>query len=339
MIVVDDEKNRSNLADLPLVEKYRPKNLNDIISHTDIVETIKNFVDSQKLTHLLLHGPAGTGKTSCAISIANMIYEAKDLKQMILELNASDNRGIDVVREDIKTFCSASSMALTRYKFKMVILDEADMMTGPAQAALRRVIEKFTRNVRFILICNQVSKIIPAVQSRCLRFRYPPLKPEFCLQKVTEICDKEKYQITGNNKNQVLTGLIEAAKGDMRKVLNMLESTALAFNNVISEENIYTISGRPSKDNVKSIIDCCKTKEFDYCFKYVFAIKQEKGFTINDLVEQLLNVVLETIHTKGLDLKTKTILRLQKIDYSYKIGGSEKLLIGNLVSAIREYYA
>eukprot|EP00349_Pseudokeronopsis_sp_Brazil_P003109 CAMPEP_0202957702 /NCGR_PEP_ID=MMETSP1396-20130829/2088_1 /ASSEMBLY_ACC=CAM_ASM_000872 /TAXON_ID= /ORGANISM="Pseudokeronopsis sp., Strain Brazil" /LENGTH=158 /DNA_ID=CAMNT_0049675341 /DNA_START=6 /DNA_END=482 /DNA_ORIENTATION=+ len=146
---------------LPFVEKYRPDDLSQIISHHDIVETIQKFIKERKMPHLLFHGPPGTGKTSCIQAIAKHLYGAQNYKNMILELNASDDRGINVVRDQIKSFCSTQQ--LMSKGIKLVILDECDSMTNQAQMALRRIVEKYTKNTRFCLICNYISKIIPAL--------------------------------------------------------------------------------------------------------------------------------------------------------------------------------
>lgn len=153
-------------ANLPWVEKYRPNALKELISHEDIIRTIRKFISQDKLPHLLFYGPPGTGKTSTILACAKEIYKTKEFNSMVLELNASDDRGIGVVRGQILSF--ASTRTIFNSGYKLVILDEADSMTNDAQNALRRIIEKFTDNVRFCLICNYLSKIIPAIQSRCV---------------------------------------------------------------------------------------------------------------------------------------------------------------------------
>ncbi|CAE6449621.1 unnamed protein product, partial [Rhizoctonia solani] len=174
---------------LPWVEKYRPVTLSDVVSHQDITSTIERFIEKNRLPHLLFYGPPGTGKTSTIVAVARRIY-GNDYKKQILELNASDDRGIEVVREQIKQF--AETRTLFNKGFKLIILDEADMMTQAAQAALRRVIEQYTRNVRFCIICNYVNKITPAIQSRCTRFRFSPLPIPEVEKRVNMVIESEK---------------------------------------------------------------------------------------------------------------------------------------------------
>ena len=176
---------------LPWVEKYRPKQLDDLISHQDIISTIHRFINENKLPHLLFYGPPGTGKTSTILACAKKLYGEKSSKSMVLELNASDERGIEVVREQIKNFASSKTM-FSNGGYKLIILDEADAMTQFAQNALRRVIEKYTKNVRFCIICNYVVKIIPALQSRCTRFRFAPLQNDQIETRLDWIVDQER---------------------------------------------------------------------------------------------------------------------------------------------------
>lgn len=197
------------------MEKYRPSNLDEMISHGEIISTsrlwypvsggihslhrvvlafvhfsVGHFIEKKQLPHLLFYGPPGTGKTSTILACAKQLYNPAQFKTMVMELNASDDRGIDVVRQQILNFASTRTVF---GNFKLIILDEADSMTNDAQNALRRIIEKYTENVRFGIICNYLSKIIPAVQSRCTRFRFGPLTPEQILPRLDNIIAKERY--------------------------------------------------------------------------------------------------------------------------------------------------
>ncbi|GBG66433.1 hypothetical protein CBR_g61476 [Chara braunii] len=204
----------------PWVEKYRPKTLDDVAAHRDIIDTIGRLTSENRLPHLLLYGPPGTGKTSTILAVARQLYGPSQYQNMTLELNASDDRGIDVVRNLIQDFASTQ-----RFNFggknntKLVILDEADAMTKDAQFSLRRIIEKYTRNTRFCLICNYVSKIIPALQSRCTRFRFAPLAPVDVTLRLRHIVQEERLNVTDDG----LRAIVRLGNGDMRKALNILQ--------------------------------------------------------------------------------------------------------------------
>lgn len=206
---------------LPWVEKYRPKSLDELVAHDEIISTINALIDNNRLPHLLLYGPPGTGKTSTIIACAHRLYGDK-YGSMVLELNASDERGIDVVRDTIKNFASTRQMFSNAPK--LIILDEADAMTSAAQMALRRVMEKFTRNARFCMICNYSNKIIPALQSRCTRFRFAPLSPEQAIARTKDIADAEHLNYTSEG----LEACVRLGNGDMRRCLNILQSTSMS---------------------------------------------------------------------------------------------------------------
>jgi replication factor C subunit 3/5 len=215
----------------PRVEKYRPATLADVSGHQDILATINKFVDSNRLPHLLLYGPPGTGKTSTILALARRIYGVENVRQMVLELNASDDRGIDVVREQIKTFASTKqifSLGASTMKagggsiaaYKLIILDEADAMTNTAQMALRRIMEKYTANTRFCIIANYSHKLSPALLSRCTRFRFSPLKEPDIRVLVDKVIEEESVKILP----EATDALVRLSKGDMRRALNVLQA-------------------------------------------------------------------------------------------------------------------
>ncbi|XP_026684922.1 replication factor C subunit 5 [Diaphorina citri] len=176
------------------VEKYRPSTLDELVSHQDIISTINRFIDENELPHLLFYGPPGTGKTTTILACARKLYTKAQFNAMVLELNASDDRGIGIVRDQIFQFASTKTMHKSSYK--LIILDEADAMTNDAQNALRRIIEKFTTNVRFCIICNYLSKIPPAIQSRCTRFRFGPLDSSLIMSRLDYVIEQEKDDIS-----------------------------------------------------------------------------------------------------------------------------------------------
>ncbi len=207
--------------------------LADVSGHHDILATINKFVDANRLPHLLLYGPPGTGKTSTILALARRIYgDDSNMRQMVLELNASDDRGIDVVREQIKTFASTRQIfAVGRRNgggdgsgalggYKLIILDEADAMTNTAQMALRRIMEKYTANTRFCIIANYAHKLSPALLSRCTRFRFSPLKEPDIRALVDRVIEEEHVRIMPD----ATDALVTLSKGDMRRALNVLQA-------------------------------------------------------------------------------------------------------------------
>ncbi len=232
----DNTKNKL----LPWSEKYRPCTIENVIYHEKIIKTIVNYLDANKLPHLLFYGPPGTGKTSSILAVAKHYY-GEDFNNMVLVLNASEERGIETVRNRIKQFVTTCGLAENEStpKFKLIILDEIDAMTDDAQAILRKVIEKYVSNVRFCFICNYLKKINPAIQSRCVIFRFKPIPYENMHEFVLEVCKNEKIQM----RKSAIKLVIERANGDMRKLLNILQSIYM----YVGSSDIATISNSEFK--------------------------------------------------------------------------------------------
>lgn len=274
-----DPSSKSSEVQLPWVEKYRPERLEDLVAHEDIINIITNLIDSDNLPHLLLYGPPGTGKTSTIVAAAKRMY-GKSYGGMTLELNASDARGIDVVRNEIKEF--AGTKQLFNNGVKLIILDEADAMTSDAQFALRRVIEKYTKNARFCLICNYVSKIIPALQSRCTRFRFAPLSQNQIQSRLEDVAKAENVDLTEDGMKAVL----RLSGGDMRRVLNLLQSTAMSHEEV-NENNVYSTSGAPLPRDVDEILNCLLNEPMQDAFTKISNMCSTKGYALNDILQEL----------------------------------------------------
>uniref|UniRef100_A0A3P9JNL0 AAA+ ATPase domain-containing protein n=1 Tax=Oryzias latipes TaxID=8090 RepID=A0A3P9JNL0_ORYLA len=279
-VMASTSKTPLQSRNLPWVEKYRPQKLDDLISHRDILSTIQRFVREDRLPHLLLYGPPGTGKTSTILACARQLYKDKEFNSMVLELNASDDRGIDVVRGPILSF--ASTRTIFKKGFKLVILDEADAMTQDAQNALRRVIEKFTENTRFCLICNYLSKIIPALQSRCTRFRFGPLSADQMIPRLRHVIQEESIDITEDGMKAIVT----LSSGDMRRSLNVLQSTSMAYGKV-TEDSVYTCTGQPLRSDIANILDWCLNKDFTSAYKQILQLKTLKGLALHDILTEL----------------------------------------------------
>ena len=200
-------------------EKYRPRTLDDVVGQKHVTERLKSYVASRNMPHLLLTGPAGTGKTTCSLALARGMF-GDEWKGNFIELNASDERGIDVVRGKIKEFARTSPLGGA--EFKIIFMDEADALTSDAQAALRRTMEKYSGICRFILSCNYSSKIIDPIQSRCAVFRFKPLTTEDIREFLQMIVTKENVDIT----DEAMAGLVHVARGDMRRAVNSLQVAA-----------------------------------------------------------------------------------------------------------------
>uniref|UniRef100_A0A8C6LXC2 Replication factor C (activator 1) 5 n=1 Tax=Nothobranchius furzeri TaxID=105023 RepID=A0A8C6LXC2_NOTFU len=284
---------------LPWVEKYRPQTLDDLISHKDILSTLQRFISEDKLPHLLFYGPPGTGKTSTILACARQLYKDKEFNSMVLELNASDDRGIDVVRGPILSF--ASTRTIFKKGFKLVILDEADAMTQDAQNALRRVIEKFTENTRFCLICNYLSKIIPALQSRCTRFRFGPLSPDQMVPRLEHVIQQENVEVTPDGMKAIVT----LSSGDMRRSLNILQSTSMAYGKV-TEDTVYTCTGQPLRSDIANILDWCLNKDFNTAYNQILQLKTLKGLALHDILTEV-HLLVHRGETSGVAERFKEI--------------------------------
>ncbi|XP_042459249.1 replication factor C subunit 3-like [Zingiber officinale] len=309
----------------PWVEKYRPQSLADVAAHRDIIDTIDRLTSENRLPHLLLYGPPGTGKTSTILAVARKLYGAQ-YKNMILELNASDDRGIDVVRQQIQNFASARSLSFgTKSTVKLVLLDEADAMTKDAQFALRRVIEKHTKSTRFALICNHVNKIIPALQSRCTRFRFAPLDSSNIRERLEHVIKAEGLDVDQGG----LTSLVRLSNGDMRKALNILQSTHMSSQH-INEEAVYLCTGNPMPKDIEQIAYWLLNESFKSAFNYISDVKMRKGLALVDIVREVTMFVFKIKMPPT--IRVKLINDLADIEYRLSFACNDKLQLGSLIS-------
>jgi replication factor C subunit 3/5 len=319
---IDAAVKMSTELQLPWVEKYRPKTLEELVAQDDIINILTNLIDNDNLPHLLFYGPPGTGKTSTIVAAAKRMYGAKAYSSMSLELNASDARGIDVVRNEIKEF--AGTRQLWNNGVKLVILDEADAMTSDAQFALRRIIEKYTKNTRFCLICNYVSKIIPALQSRCTRFRFAPLARDQIEGRLLEVVKAENVQTTEDGINAVL----RLSGGDMRRVLNLLQSTSMS-SKVVDEKSVYLTSGAPLPQDMMTILDLLMNHSFQATYERMVEICTTNGYALSDVLADL------TVMVTALELPNETLAHLldgmSNVEHRLAFGTDEKLQAASLV--------
>ncbi|KAG2385952.1 hypothetical protein C9374_003101 [Naegleria lovaniensis] len=322
-----DEKN------LMWIEKYRPHELSDLLSHTEIISTIQRLIDGRRLPHLLFYGPPGTGKTSTVLAIAKQLF-GNNLSHHVLELNASDDRGIQVIRQEIKDFASTKGLKFFSAQkqdipdIKLIILDEADQLTKDAQAALRRTIEKYSKNVRFCLICNYVNKIIPALQSRCTRFRFCPLKKHEVVSRLEQICNAEHVVF-----NQLgLEAVFKLSNGDMRKCVNILQSTYMSFGQ-ITEDNVHMCTGNPLKSDIRQIVNVLFNDGLHDCYKKIASIKTDKGLALQDIIREVFQYVMRlSIPTP---VRIYLLEQMSDIEYRLSFGTSEPLQTMALISAFQ----
>ena len=310
---------------LPWVEKYRPDNFDSIISHQKIINSIKSMIDKNNLPHLLLHGPAGTGKTSTINVICKYLF--KDEKNNhTLELNASDDRNISTVRNEIQNF--ASTDLIFTDGIKIIILDEADAMTTPAQMALRCIIESNTQHVRFCIICNTIDNIIPAIQSRCAKFRFPPLKNNFVNDFLNKIVEKEKLSFDKSGINSI----VKISKGDLRKAINILQSTSLSLDesNFINAKNVYSNIGYPSDKDVRSIFYQLTNFDYNHSLTYITNFKLKKGLSLHDIITEITYILLE--HQLPDKILIDILKNIGDLEFFLSKGTNEDAHLSTLVS-------
>jgi len=290
---------------LPWVEKYRPKNIEEIISHTQNIDTIKKLLENESLPHLLFHGSPGTGKTSMILAIAKKIY-GKNMRLMVMKLDASDDRGINSVREDIKGFAEKTNMF--QKGIKLIILDEVDAMTFDAQFALRRIIEIYSLSVRFCLICNYENKIIPAIRSRCANFRFSNIDNKNISIKLEQIIQSEKLICeTG-----VSDTIAKISKGDLRKAINLLQSVSMN-SDYITNNICFDSSGIPSSKIVKEILDILMDNNIDFNQSYEILNKLiiSQGYSLSIFLKEL---ILEIINYKELNKMVTIMIDLAELE-------------------------
>ncbi|MCX8158388.1 MAG: replication factor C small subunit [Candidatus Diapherotrites archaeon] len=309
---------------LPWVEKYRPKSLSEIIGHEEIIKRLKSYVDNKNVPNLLFTGPAGVGKTSAAVALARELFP-KNFNLNFIELNASDDRGIDVVRNTIKDFARTLSFDSA---FKIIFLDESDALTNDAQQALRRTMERYTKTCRFILSANYSSRIIEPIQSRCVVFRFKPLSARDIEKKIKEICKEENVSITESG----LEALIYVSEGDLRKAINVLQA-ASSIDKHVSEKNIFSVSSRAKPEEVRQMINLAIEGKFLDSRDKLNILLYEYGMSGEDIV---LQIYREILSMKELDDKQKIKLIELIAEYSFRIaeGANERIQIEALLAAM-----
>jgi replication factor C small subunit len=304
------------------IEKYRPQKLADIVGQDEIVERLSSYVRSGNLPHLLFTGSAGVGKTTAAVTMAREFF--RDSWQMnFRELNASDERGIDVVRNQIKQF--ARTTPLGDATFKILFLDEADALTTDAQSALRRTMETYAQTCRFILSCNYSSKIIDPIQSRCAIYRFKPLGPDAIKEEIFRIAKQEGLTIT----DAAMDAIVYIAQGDMRKAINAVQGAAIISPSV-DEKRVYSITSTARPDEINELLSLSLKGDFDGAESLLSQLLHERGIAPNELINQCYRALLKQDMDRG--LKVQLIDHLGEADFRLSEGANSDIQMESLIA-------
>jgi|SRR5271157_551713 len=303
-------------------EKYRPRKLEDVIGQEQIVKRLKSYVKSGNLPHLLFSGPPGVGKTACAISVAREMF-GDTWQNNFTELNASDERGIDVVRNNIKNFARTSPLGEAR--FKIIFLDEADALTSDAQSALRRTMERYTATCRFIISCNYSSKIIEPIQSRCAVYRFGPLSPKDIETMVGRIEKGEGIRVTKDG----LDAIIYVARGDMRKAVNALQSASTVSKHITAEV-IYETTSTAKPQEIEDMLKLALNGQFMDARNKLDDLLIKYGLSGGDIIDQIYT----SMFSLGLreDVLVSLIDRIGEADFRLTEGASERIQVEALLA-------
>ena len=306
------------------VEKYRPQVLSDVINQTEIIGSLQALIkDPTDMPHLLFSGSAGVGKTTTALCIARQIL-GEFVREYTLELNASDERGIGMVREKVKRFSRFAGMA--DVPFKIIILDEADEMTSDAQTALRRIIEDTAKYCRFILIANNISKIIDPIQSRCATFKFTSIPEEDVISHLQDIAKKEKVK----SDKKGLKAIYDYSEGDLRHAINLMQATASL--GAITEEHVKASAGLTKTTDVDEVLKLAiGGKVLDAREKMIELIKVY-GMSESDFLKYLNSAVFKTKHKKLSDV----IQVIAKYDYRILVGANPEIQLSALLAEIAD---
>jgi len=304
-------------------EKYRPENFQEVIGQDEIVKRVKNLTDSLNIPHLLFAGPAGTGKSSLALITVKQLFGEK-WRENYLELNASDERGIDVVRQKVKDF--ARTKAIHSVPFKVIFLDEADALTREAQQALRRTMENYTNTCRFILSCNYSSKIIDPIQSRCAIFRFKLLEKKDMDKIIKRIGEGEKLNIL----EDAYESLYEASEGDCRRVINLIQATASISVN-ITKELVNTIVSNAKPKDIKVVLEYALSGDFQAAKDKLLDIMLKESISGQDIIKaiqkEIWNLQIEP------EIKVRLTEKTGEIEFRLVEGSDEFIQLESLLAS------
>ncbi len=304
------------------VEKYRPSKLSEIVNQTEIIGSLEALIkDPTDMPHLMFSGSAGVGKTTTALCIARQIL-GENSKDYTLELNASDERGIGMVREKVKKFSRYAGMV--DVPFKIIILDEADEMTSDAQTALRRIIEDTAKYCRFILIANNISKIIEPIQSRCATFKFTSIPEEDMINHLENISKKEKVKVDRKG----LKAIYDYSEGDLRHAINLMQATASIGD--ISEDNVKASAGLTKTSDVDNVLKMALSGKIIDAREKMIELIKVYGMSESDFLKYLNYAVFKTKHER----LSEILEVIAKYDYRILVGANPEIQLSALLAEL-----
>lgn len=306
------------------IEKYRPKTLSEIVGQGEIIERLMSYVAAGSLPHLLFTGSAGIGKTTAAVALAREFF-GEEWRMNFRELNASDDRGIDVVRNQVKQFARTSPFG--EAEFKILFLDEADALTSDAQSALRRTMETYAMTCRFILSCNYSSKIIDPIQSRCAVYRFRLLGNEAITTMIKRIGHEQNLTLSPD----IFDAICDVAQGDMRKAINALQGAAIRSHD-IKPDMIYEIAATARPEEMKELINLCISGNFEGAEQILYQLVHDKGIAPQELLVQLYRVVLQSALPD--QVRIQVISHIGETDFRLSEGAHSDIQMEALIAKI-----
>ena len=305
------------------IEKHRPTKVEDIAGQKEATRILKGFITSGEMPHLIFAGPPGVGKTTAAICLA-MEMIGENWRDHFLEMNASNDRGIGIIREDIKDF--ARTQSITEGKFKIIFLDEADELTPEAQAALRRTMEVYFRNVRFIFSCNYSTGIIPPLQSRAVLIRFKKIEQDDMKKALSSISSKEGMHLS----EDIMDAICENAEGDLRRGVNLLQS--LSYLEKPSVRDVYEIAGNVEEKNLIPLLSNARHGNFEEASRIGMSLLTEGGYSALDIIKGMHGLMIKE-QTSPI-MKRESLIALSDTESRLVQGGSDKIQLDYLLARL-----